>query len=280
MFSRVCDGVCWPSAWKVGGRKRGESVARRGTQTRREAGPACTATSCSLLRRVALESCPNTTMAHVAANAAVAGVAAHRPPALYISFSSTGHSRHGSFSSSASSHSDDEPSALSALDSSAALILVHDQEEQDDSFDFSDDEGDFNDNEDTISPLFDVRKSVVFPPLPPTIVFLYLLVPYLKLGALELPNSELPLKYGLPALLFSALASAFARQIWYMLARYLRKADMTDILIESFAKGRGKERQRAVIRFTVRSGTGAISSMLAIIYLRRESRRIAGVPHF
>ncbi len=55
---------------------------------------------------------------------------------------------------------------------------------------------------------------------------------------------------------------------------------MTDILIESFAKGRGKERQRAVIRFIVRSGTGAISSMLAIIYLRRESRRFAGCPIF
>lgn len=219
-----------------------------------------------------------TTMAHVATNAAVAGVSTHRPPPLSISFSSSGHSRHGS-TSSESSHSDDEPSALSALDSSAALILVHDQDDRDDAFDFSDDDEDVDGREDVISPLFEVRKSVVFSPLPPSLVFLYLLAPYLKLGALELPNSGLPLKYGLPALILAAIASIFARHIWYMLARYLRKADMTDVLIETFAKGRGKERQRMVIRLAVRSGTGAISTLLSITYLRRESCRQSGVRH-
>ncbi|KAF8957024.1 hypothetical protein BDZ97DRAFT_1924972 [Flammula alnicola] len=209
----------------------------------------------------------------VAAASAAAGGASRRPPALTMPFTSDNHhARHLSTTSSASSSSDDEPesSALSALDSSAALILVHDQDEPSSPFDFTDDEDDRDDDPDLVSPIFEVRKSAVFPPLPPSLVFLYLLTPYLKLGALDLPNSQLPLKYGLPALLLSALASGFARQIWYMLARYLRKADMTDILLDTFAKGRGKERQRAVIRAMVRVGTGVISTLLAVTYLRHS----------
>ncbi|KDR83024.1 hypothetical protein GALMADRAFT_152014 [Galerina marginata CBS 339.88] len=191
-----------------------------------------------------------------------------KPPALSMSFPSEGHARRQSTMSSGSSDSDDEAfSALSALDSSAALILVDDQDEPTSPFDFTEDE-DERDDDDLVSPMFEVRKSVVFPPLPSSLVFLFLLAPFLKLGALELPNSQLPLKYGLPALLLSALASAFARQIWYMLARYLRKADMTDILLDTFAKGRGKERQRAIIRILVRLATGSISVLLAVTYLR------------
>lgn len=200
-------------------------------------------------------------MAHVTATAAVAGRGVQRPPALTMTFSN-------STQDSGSSGTDDDEPALSALDSSAALILVHDNDDPQSPFDFSDDEEDGNDNQDIVSPLFEVRKSAVFPPLPPALVFLYLLAPYLKLGALELRNSELPLKYGLPALLLSALASAFARQIWYMLARYLRKADLTDILLDTLAKGRGKERQRAVIRVVVRTGTATINTLLSVTYLR------------
>jgi hypothetical protein len=94
----------------------------------------------------------------------------------------------------------------------------------------STDDEDDKEEDDLSSLIFKVRRSAVFPTLLSTIVLLYLLAPHLKLGAVDLPNSSLPLKFGLPALLLSALASAFARQIWYMLARYLRKAVMTKVL--------------------------------------------------
>jgi hypothetical protein len=172
--------------------------------------------------------------------------------------------------SSSRSDSDDAGSPLlSTLDSSAALILVHDRDEPPSPLDFTDEEGN-GEEDDAISPIFEVRQSAVFPPLSPTTVFLYLLAPYLKFGALDLPNSRLPLKFGLPALLLFALASVFARQIWYMLARYLRKADMTEVLLDTFAKGRGKERQRTAIRILIRFGTGTLSMLVAITYLRRE----------
>ncbi|KIM44309.1 hypothetical protein M413DRAFT_443320, partial [Hebeloma cylindrosporum] len=198
------------------------------------------------------------------------GVANRKPPTLSMSFASESHrARRPSTTSSAGSDSDGPGSPISALDSSAALILVHDQDEPPSPLDFTDDEDD-REEDDLISPIFEVRQSAVFPPLPPTTVFLYLLAPYLRLGALDLPNSSLPLKFGLPALLLSALASAFARQIWYMLARYLRKADMTEVLLDTFAKGRGKERQRAFIRVVVRIGTGTVSTLVAITYLRHS----------
>ncbi|KAF8869583.1 hypothetical protein CPB84DRAFT_1803853 [Gymnopilus junonius] len=173
--------------------------------------------------------------------------------------------------SSASSDSDDDVeaySSLSALDSSAALILVHDQDEPTSPLDFTEDEDDLIDDDELVSPMFEVRKSAAFRSLSPSSVFLLLLAPFLRLGALNLPNTQLPLKYGLPALLLSALASAFARQIWYMLARYVRKADMTDILLDTFAKGRGKERQRNAIRNVIRICNGSINLLLAITYLR------------
>ncbi|KAF6747852.1 hypothetical protein DFP72DRAFT_1074939 [Ephemerocybe angulata] len=170
--------------------------------------------------------------------------------------------------------SDDEDSPiLSALDSSAALILVHDDDAQDaaNHFEFSDDDGDPEEHDDIVSPIFEIRRTSI-PPLPPTTVFLYLLAPFLKLGALSIlpAGAELPLRYGLPALFVLAIASAFSRQIWYLLARYLRKADLTEILCDTFAKARGKERQRRIVRLCVRVGTAVYSSFLAILYLHES----------
>ena len=173
--------------------------------------------------------------------------------------------------SSEGSNSDDDSQDLSTLDSSAALILLHDSEESNIPFDFTDDEdSDRDEFSDLVSPVFDLRKSTVFPPLHPSLVFLYLLAPFLKLGALDLPNSRLPLKYRLLALFISALASVYARQIWYMLARYTRKADITEVLVDTFARGRGKEHQRMVLRGSVRAGTSILLILAAITYLRRE----------
>ena len=174
--------------------------------------------------------------------------------------------------SSESSITDDEPPDLpeSALDSSAALILLHDSEESNVPFDFTDDEDSDRDESNLVSPVFDMRMSTVFPPLRPSLVFLYLLTPYLKLGALDLINSRLPLKYGLLALVTSALASVYSRQIWYKLARYLRKADVTEIVLDTFARRRSKERRRMVLRGSVRVGNGILSILVAVTYLRCE----------
>ena len=173
--------------------------------------------------------------------------------------------------SSESATTDDEARDVSDVDSSAALILLHDSEESNVPFDFTDDEdSDRDESSNLVSPVFDMRKTTVFPPLRPSLVFLYLLAPYLKLGALDLINSRLPLKYGLLALFTSALASVYARQTWYRLARYLRRADVTEIVLDTFARRRSKKRRRMVLRGSVRAGNGILSILVAVTYLRRE----------
>ena len=191
---------------------------------------------------------------------------------------------------------EDSPS-LSTYDSSAALILVHDdsdQEDDDSPFPFTDSDteeqrsdqrrvefpspdADFDD--DIPSPQFPLRpNSLTLPPLSPSLVFLHLLTPYLRLGALNLPYARLSLKYGLPALLLSAMAAAFVRQVWYLLARYLRKASLTEVVTDTFARSHGsahgrreraKERRRVVIRVILRTLVGVLGVLMAIIYLRR-----------
>ena len=186
---------------------------------------------------------------------------------------------------------------LSAYDSSAALILVHDdsdQEDDDSPFPFTDSDTeeqrpdqrrlefpspDTEFDDDIPSPQFPLRQnSLTLPPLPPSLVFLHLLTPYLRLGALNLPYARLSLKYGLPALLLSAMAAAFVRQVWYLLARYLRKVSLTDVVTDTFARSHGgghgrreraKERRRVVIRVIVRTLVGVLGVLMAIVYLRR-----------
>jgi len=215
----------------------------------------------------------------VAIAAIVANLQKDRPPTLSMSFSAN-HNRHLRQSSLASQYfdahedSDGEDPPLSALDSSTALILVHDDEDEEESlFPFTDDEDEREgredeDDDELVSPMFELRRSAVFPPLPPSLVFLYLLVPYLRLGALSMPYTQLPLKYGLPALFLSALAAAFTRQIWYMLARYVRKAKMSDVLLDTFARGRDKERQRVVIRGAIKGVMSTLGIFMSIVYLR------------
>ncbi|KAJ7128229.1 hypothetical protein C8R43DRAFT_1027477 [Mycena crocata] len=166
--------------------------------------------------------------------------------------------------STASSSGESSP-ILSNFNSSTSLILVHDDEEELLSpFDFPDDEENVPE-----SPEFEIRRPFC-PPMAPSLVFLYLLSPYLKLGALFLPNTQLPLKYGIPPLAIFAVLSAFSRQIWYMLARYMRKADLEDIILDAFTRGRGKERQRGWLRSIVRGGTGMLRVLLSVIYLRES----------
>lgn len=168
--------------------------------------------------------------------------------------------------STSSSSSGNSSPKLFALDSTSALILVPDSNDNNaPPFDFSSDED--PEDEGAFEPQIEMRRASV-PPLPPSVVFLYLLSPYLKLGAMFLPHVDLPLKYGLPPLLFFAVLSAFSRQIWYMLARYIRRVDTEDVILDSFARGRGKERRREVLRIIIRGGTGIMRVLLATIYLR------------
>jgi hypothetical protein len=203
----------------------------------------------------------------------------HRPTALNLSddddslFEEMRRQRRLSTDSLAS---DDTPTSPehSALDSSAALILVHDDEEEglEEQFDMSDDEGGADD---IVSPVYEVKRTSI-PPLPPLSVFVYLLSPYLKLGALSILSSaeSIPVKYTLPALFGFTVLSAFSRQLWYLLARYMRKPDVMELVCDTFAKSRGKERQRRFIRKSVKLSTALVNSLLAIAYIHGEYRSL------
>lgn len=175
---------------------------------------------------------------------------------------STDHDRRRS--SSLSSAGSSSP-VLSAVDSSSALILVHEPDDHN----LPDFSTDSDDEDDAFDRQFEIRKASTTP-LAPSVVFLYLLAPYLKLGTMLLPNAGLPLRYGLSSLIFFAVLSAFVRQVWYMLARYLRKADMEDVILDAFARGRGNERRRDILRRVVRGGTGGLRILLATLYFRGQ----------
>lgn len=159
---------------------------------------------------------------------------------------------------------------LASINSSSALILVHDDEEEDPDVNYAQDLEDVEDDGD--SPYLGITRPYV-QPLSPTTVLLYLLAPYLKLGAILLPNADLPLRLSIPLLLAFAVLAVFARQIWYMLSRYLRKGPgEEDILVDAFSLSRGsritRQRIRAVVRSGIRAVTGIFRLFLATTYLR------------
>ncbi|CAL1712441.1 unnamed protein product [Somion occarium] len=166
---------------------------------------------------------------------------------------------------------DDPESSINGLDSSAALILVPEEEQFDQelsvSFDFSSDDEDEEDDDQ-----FDRLRTSSIPPLTSSAVFLYLFAPLLKLGAILTVDESgtLPLKWAIPALVIFAVLCAFTRQIWFMLAKYVRRADMEEILLQAFARRRGDERKRRIIRTAVRFCTGAFRVLLTVVYLRCE----------
>ena len=157
--------------------------------------------------------------------------------------------------------------------SSSALILVHDDDEQEnDNSSFS-----FSDEEDTDGlQVFDSRSdtpsspslSAPSPLLPPSTAFVHILAPCLKLGAVATLTSRLPLKLAIPALLLFSSLAAFARQIWFLLARYVRKGDLADIAIEAFTKRKGQEKRKKIIRESTRWGSILTRWLLAVVYLR------------
>ncbi|KAI1794966.1 hypothetical protein LXA43DRAFT_1072407 [Ganoderma leucocontextum] len=150
------------------------------------------------------------------------------------------------------------------FDPTAALILVPDTEEATAAFDFSSDDEDPGQAD---LQLERVRNSSI-PPLSSVSIYLYLLAPFLKLGALLIPSLDIPLRTAAPALLLFAALSAFTRHLWYMLARYVRRMDMEEIVLETFARGRGREGRRMALRHVVRLLVQIMRVSIAALYLR------------
>ena len=170
-----------------------------------------------------------------------------------------------------SSSSDDSgrSSPIQGFDSSAALILVPDNDDPATSTPFgisSDEDYDSDEDNDGV----DRIQASAFPPLSSISVFLYLLSPFLKFGAILLPSVGLPLKVAIPALLFFAVLTGFTRQIWYMLARYVRRADLEEIVLETFARDRRKEGRRLALRQLIRLLSGVFRVLMAAMYVRGE----------
>lgn len=169
-----------------------------------------------------------------------------------------------------SSFNDDDDGRRShshEFDSESALILVNDHDDPDASpFEFSSDDDEREDEDDQ-------PGSVSVASLSSLSVFLYLLSPLLKLGALlaTFDIAQLPLKLALPGLFFFAGLCAFSRQIWYMLSRYVRRTDIEEVFLDAFAKGRGRERRRYIVRMSVRFSTALLRVLLAAVYLRCTS---------
>ncbi|KAG1774885.1 hypothetical protein EV702DRAFT_1121666 [Suillus placidus] len=153
--------------------------------------------------------------------------------------------------------------SISVFDSSSALVLLPSQDDED-SFEFSSDE-----EHDEHDPQLEIAKLTI-PPLPAATVFLYLLAPYLRLGAILVPNGITSLKFGLVNLFVAAALSVFSRNLWFLLARYLRKNTAEDIFFEVIAKGisRTKRKRRERIRRLLLCVTGSLRILMTSMYLR------------
>jgi hypothetical protein len=144
------------------------------------------------------------------------------------------------------------------------LVLVNEVDSPNEELDFSSDD----EMSDDFSARLDRLNASAIPPLPPTLVLLYLTVPYLKSGPMFLAFSDAPLSHTIPTLLVCALLAALTRQLWYLLGRYLRKTDTEDVILDIFARGVGNERTRFLLRTSVRVGTSTLRILLASVYLR------------
>ncbi|KAH9997923.1 hypothetical protein BJV77DRAFT_982259 [Russula vinacea] len=148
--------------------------------------------------------------------------------------------------------------------SSPELVLVNDVDSPNEELDFSSDD----DLSDDFGAQPDRLNASVIPPLSPTLILLYLSIPYLKLGPMFLPTSDTPLSHSIPTLLICALFATFTRELWYLLARYLRKMDIEEVVLDVFARGSDKTHTRHLLRTIVRVGTFTMRVLLASVSLR------------
>lgn len=145
------------------------------------------------------------------------------------------------------------------------IVLVPDDEDDIDApFYFSD--GDEEEDEYDAAHIDWLASSAT--PLFTSLVYLYLVSPFLGLGAMFLSDGNLSRPLMVTAICVFIGLSTFARYVWYLLARYLRKIHLEDIVADAFAKGRTKERLRAKLRTAVWVGDWVSKVLLAVIYLR------------
>jgi hypothetical protein len=144
------------------------------------------------------------------------------------------------------------------------LVLVNDADSPNEELDFSSDD----ELSDDFAAQPDRLYASVIPPLSPMLILLYLSIPYLKLGPMFLPTSDTPLSHSIPTLLICASFATFTRELWYLLARYLRKMDIEEIVLDVFARGSDKMRTRLLLRAIVRAGTLTMRVLLASVSLR------------
>lgn len=200
-----------------------------------------------------------------------------------------------------------EERTITGFDSSTALILVTEPDDDADSdehanvlggspnsnhspFDISTDSDDDNEDDEDDQE-YSADSPTPIPPMSSLTVFLYLLSPFLKFGALLLPpillgsepsdpdpdsaaNTDLSLqplsrRWSAVAIVVFAAIAAFTRHIWYMLARYVRRADLEEIVLETFARARGRaENKRRILRAAVRAGTAGMRIVMGVVYVR------------
>jgi hypothetical protein len=155
-------------------------------------------------------------------------------------------------------------SPLIGTQHSPELVHVNDADFPNAELDFSSDD----DLPDDFAAQTDRFNASIIPPLSPTHILLYLSIPYLKLGPMFLPTSDTPLSHSIPTLLICAAFATFTRELWYLLARYLRKMDIEEIVLDVFARGSDKTRRRLLLRVIVRVGTFIMRVLLASVSLR------------
>lgn len=116
-------------------------------------------------------------------------------------------------------------------------------------------------------------------PLSTILVYLYLVSPFLGLGAMFLPDGNTSRPWMVAAVCVFIVLSTFARYVWYLLARYLRKIHLEDIVADAFAKGRTKERLRVRLRTAVRVGDWVLKVLLAALFLRGQCTTSKSLDH-
>ncbi|KAL1722819.1 hypothetical protein EV715DRAFT_286867 [Schizophyllum commune] len=156
-------------------------------------------------------------------------------------------------------------------DSTAALILVHDEEERDTGFDFAyDSSGEDEDEDDDGVPQGQ-------PAVSPFMTFVYLLSPGLKLGALLLPaTAGTTLSRRVTSVVACAALSMIARHVWYMLTRYYwkgAKGDIGRLIIHAFSSTRGStlaRRRYRRIESVLRICRWIVGVLMAGVYVRES----------
>ena len=162
----------------------------------------------------------------------------------------------------------DSPPPLYGTASTSRLELLPNTDDRDLLQEYAVDEDDDDDATDR-QPII---NHLPIPPLAPFVVFLYLLSPYLRLGAIYATDVRgISPRYCLTALIVAAALSALCRQIWFLLGRYLRKPSTEDILIYAFARRHRRILKHGLARYTFTTVSALFRILLAAMYLRGQS---------